>query len=158
MVGLALDVTAPNGGNDLNVLGYSYKFGLTDGDRILQFAFHGIGQTYQQGKPWEEHRNDYAVLYGFCYRGREMLLTAAGGLGVVSYRRRGAPTGIDGLDSTYQELVGDEPGLRVGVDIYYTPFFKEWGVFGIGVYGSLSKSQSFFAIGFSLIELNLALN
>jgi hypothetical protein len=80
---------------------------------------------------------------------------------MVNYSHNGrlvVASSFDDLSGAkYENVSGQELGLCISADAYFTPL-PFWGLAGIGLYGCLlPKGQSYFAIDLSFIELNVGI-
>ena len=154
MAAFSLDLEAPNVGGDLNVIGVLYKIGAVLDNRIFLFVTHSTSGSFFD---INEYRNDYAFLYGVSYRTDGVFMNASAGISFVNYYRHGVliSPGTNSSNGTYELLSGTAVGLAAEVDVYLCPI-KYWGLFGLGLYGSLSKSESYFSFEIAFpLEFNI---
>jgi hypothetical protein len=158
MASFSIDGPIPNVGYNQGIGAYSYKFGIVISNRLFQFDAHATRGPFAI-TPAEEYRYDYALLYGISKRNESSFLNFAGGFSMIDYLHHGnviiPPSYPDGENGTYQTVSGTAFGISIMADAYWTPF-QFWGALGIGLYGTLAtKGQSYIALEFSLIELNI---
>ncbi len=158
MGSLSIDAAEPSGiGEDMDPWAYDFKFGATWYNSVFIFTMHGT-HGYYQGDSFESHRYDYAILYGNSERTSLSFIFACVGLSFVDYRTHGnvIPGSAETPDGyIYQVVNGSAFGIAVMGDIYFTPI-PYWGLVGIGVYGNVSKNESYFSLDFTFpLEFNI---
>jgi hypothetical protein len=153
-------LVSPNVGAEDNLGGFSYIIRANWHNQVVLFSAHST-RGFFQGDPIEEHRYDYSFLYGFAKRNPSSFFDAGVGLSIVDYIKHGnvitPPSSQNALDGTYQQLSGTAYGPAAMVSYYRTLSIYEGAGYGagIGLYGSLAKGVSYFALEFTLIELNI---
>jgi len=151
MVAGSLDLVTPNLGSADNVFGYAYRLGAIWHNMILLFTNHNTRYEYSFGTPIEEHRYDYALLFGLSHRDEILFLSVGAGVSMVKYLLRGNLVTDDphAKDAIYQQQSGTGFGPAIMASIYFTPNTK-YGGGGIGLYKSLAKGVSYFALEMTL--------
>ena len=156
----SLDLVDPNVGNGENVGGYSYRVGVTWKHLILMYTDHAARGVPDRTQ-WEEHRYDYALLGGFCYRGDNVLLNIGGGISKVDYLLKGAllssSTNSSATNWLFQQRIGTAYGPAAMFNVYFTrSIYEGAGVgAGIGLYESFAKGMRYFALELTLVEINI---
>jgi hypothetical protein len=160
MAGLSLDIVDPSVGNDLNILGYSAKFGLSWRDMTLLFTTHAT-KGVPDSTTTEEHRYDYALLFGFSHRSENSLFNAGVGISDVDYFLKGnlitPPTNYNSNNGVYQWNSGLSYGPAAMISYYFTRSIYEGAGIGIGfdLYGRLAQRASYFALELTILEFNI---
>ena len=126
----------PSGPEGGNIFGVACKIGMVWRNQIFQFDY---------STNWV--RRDYALLFGNSHRSTSIFSNFAAGISIVNYIPHG--------DTIYNQFNRLSIGLDILAEFYATPV-PYWGVFGMGLYGSLASGNSMIAIEISIpIEFNL---